>query len=136
MQGKMADMYTRLMACRQYVYNVARACDQGHFNAKVSSTPTWAECPGAIPPVPEPQLGGSLCTTSPHSPKGLFSPPKIPFSTYKLKANLLLQGKRFSSINRCLLEAQTDVLVVVRAVGIVRGVVTSTCHHASVGGGC
>lgn len=37
MQGKMADMYTRLMACRQYVYNVAKACDQGHFNAKVSS---------------------------------------------------------------------------------------------------
>lgn len=39
MQGKMADMYTRLMACRQYVYNVAKACDQGHFNAKVSSRP-------------------------------------------------------------------------------------------------
>ena len=39
MQGKMADMYTRLMACRQYVYNVAKACDQGHFNAKVSSLP-------------------------------------------------------------------------------------------------
>ncbi|XP_058018087.1 isovaleryl-CoA dehydrogenase, mitochondrial isoform X3 [Ahaetulla prasina] len=34
MQGKMADMYTRLMACRQYVYNVAKACDQGHINAK------------------------------------------------------------------------------------------------------
>lgn len=39
MQGKMADMYTRLMACRQYVYNVAKACDRGHFNAKVSSLP-------------------------------------------------------------------------------------------------
>nr|XP_056707206.1 isovaleryl-CoA dehydrogenase, mitochondrial isoform X1 [Euleptes europaea] len=35
MQGKMADMYTRLMACRQYTYNVAKACDQGHLNAKV-----------------------------------------------------------------------------------------------------
>ncbi|KAK7904351.1 hypothetical protein WMY93_016958 [Mugilogobius chulae] len=33
MQGKMADMYTRLSSCRQYVYNVARACDKGHFNA-------------------------------------------------------------------------------------------------------
>lgn len=33
MQGKMADMYTRLSACRQYVYNVARACDRGHFSA-------------------------------------------------------------------------------------------------------
>lgn len=42
MQGKMADMYTRLMACRQYVYNVAKACDQGHFNAKVSLLlPGW-----------------------------------------------------------------------------------------------
>lgn len=35
MQGKMADMYTRLMACRQYVYNVAKACDEGHCTAKV-----------------------------------------------------------------------------------------------------
>lgn len=35
MQGKMADMYTRLMACRQYVYNVAKACDQGHCTPKV-----------------------------------------------------------------------------------------------------
>ncbi|XP_067099595.1 isovaleryl-CoA dehydrogenase, mitochondrial [Osmerus mordax] len=33
MQGKMADMYTRLSACRQYVYNVARACDKGHASA-------------------------------------------------------------------------------------------------------
>lgn len=40
MQGKMADMYTRLMACRQYVYNVAKACDEGHCTAKVG----WA-CP-------------------------------------------------------------------------------------------
>ncbi|KAM9354128.1 isovaleryl-CoA dehydrogenase, mitochondrial [Pholidichthys leucotaenia] len=33
MQGKMADMYTRLASCRQYLYNVARACDKGHFSA-------------------------------------------------------------------------------------------------------
>ncbi|KAM9777741.1 isovaleryl-CoA dehydrogenase, mitochondrial [Neosynchiropus ocellatus] len=33
MQGKMADMYTRLSACRQYIYNVARACDKGHASA-------------------------------------------------------------------------------------------------------
>ncbi|KAJ8291129.1 hypothetical protein GJAV_G00021710 [Gymnothorax javanicus] len=33
LQGKMADMYTRLNSCRQYVYNVARACDKGHFSA-------------------------------------------------------------------------------------------------------
>ncbi|KAK3537598.1 hypothetical protein QTP70_016998 [Hemibagrus guttatus] len=33
MQGKMADMYTRLSSCRQYTYNVARACDKGHFSA-------------------------------------------------------------------------------------------------------
>ncbi|KAM9466903.1 isovaleryl-CoA dehydrogenase, mitochondrial [Clarias gariepinus] len=32
MQGKMADMYTRLSSCRQYVYNVARACDKGHYS--------------------------------------------------------------------------------------------------------
>ena len=35
MQAKMADMYTRLMACRSYLYTVARACDKGHFNNKV-----------------------------------------------------------------------------------------------------
>lgn len=35
MQGKMADMYTRLMASRQYVYNVAKACDEGHITPKV-----------------------------------------------------------------------------------------------------
>lgn len=35
MQGKMADMYTRLSSCRQYVYNVARACDKGHVSTKV-----------------------------------------------------------------------------------------------------
>ena len=39
MQGKMADMYTRLSACRQYVYNVARACDKGHGSAMVSLLP-------------------------------------------------------------------------------------------------
>uniref|UniRef100_A0A4W3JUU5 Isovaleryl-CoA dehydrogenase, mitochondrial n=1 Tax=Callorhinchus milii TaxID=7868 RepID=A0A4W3JUU5_CALMI len=33
LQGKMADMFTRLSACRQYVYNVARACDQGHLSS-------------------------------------------------------------------------------------------------------
>ena len=39
MQGKMADMYTRLMACRQYVYNVAKACDEGHCPPKVRTGP-------------------------------------------------------------------------------------------------
>ena len=34
-QAKMADMYTRLSACRSYVYSVARACDAGHVNTKV-----------------------------------------------------------------------------------------------------
>jgi isovaleryl-CoA dehydrogenase len=29
MQGKLADMYTTLSACRAYVYAVARACDRG-----------------------------------------------------------------------------------------------------------
>ena len=33
----MADMYTRLSACRSYVYSVARACDVGHVNTKVRS---------------------------------------------------------------------------------------------------
>ncbi|XP_038639823.1 isovaleryl-CoA dehydrogenase, mitochondrial isoform X2 [Scyliorhinus canicula] len=40
LQGKMADMYTRLSACRQYVYNVARACDEGHMSSK--------DCAGVI----------------------------------------------------------------------------------------
>lgn len=34
----MADMYTRLMASRQYVYNVAKACDEGHCITKVRAS--------------------------------------------------------------------------------------------------
>jgi isovaleryl-CoA dehydrogenase len=34
MQGKLADMYTTLSACRAYVYAVARACDAGHVTRK------------------------------------------------------------------------------------------------------
>ena len=30
MQGKVADMYTTMNACRSYVYSVAAACDRGH----------------------------------------------------------------------------------------------------------
>ena len=33
-------MYTRLNACRSYMYSVARACDKGHFNNR--------ECAGVI----------------------------------------------------------------------------------------
>ncbi|XP_001381068.2 isovaleryl-CoA dehydrogenase, mitochondrial [Monodelphis domestica] len=40
MQGKMADMYTRLTTSRQYVYNVAKACDEGHHSPK--------DCAGVI----------------------------------------------------------------------------------------
>lgn len=39
-QGKMADMYTRLSASRAYLYNCARAADEGHFNN--------ADCAGVI----------------------------------------------------------------------------------------
>lgn len=38
----MADMYTRLMACRQYVYNVAKAYDEGHCTTKVGASPEEA----------------------------------------------------------------------------------------------
>ncbi len=34
-QGKMADMYTTLNACRSYLYNVAKASDLGHISPKV-----------------------------------------------------------------------------------------------------
>ncbi|CAB3243080.1 unnamed protein product [Arctia plantaginis] len=40
LQGKMADMYTTLSACRSYLYNVAKACDGGHVNSK--------DCAGVI----------------------------------------------------------------------------------------
>lgn len=36
----MADMYTTLSACRSYLYNVAKACDQGYVNSK--------DCAGVI----------------------------------------------------------------------------------------
>ncbi len=34
MQGKLADMYTTMNACRAYVYSVARACDRGQTSRK------------------------------------------------------------------------------------------------------
>jgi isovaleryl-CoA dehydrogenase len=34
MQGKLADMYVTLNACRAYVYSVARACDRGEVTRK------------------------------------------------------------------------------------------------------
>ncbi len=34
MQGKLADMYTTMNACRAYVYAVARACDRGRTTRK------------------------------------------------------------------------------------------------------
>lgn len=40
LQGKMADMYTTLNACRSYLYNVAKACDLGKANSK--------DCAGVI----------------------------------------------------------------------------------------
>ncbi|GBP75914.1 Isovaleryl-CoA dehydrogenase, mitochondrial [Eumeta japonica] len=39
-QGKMADMYTTLSACRSYLYSVARGCDHGRANSK--------DCAGVI----------------------------------------------------------------------------------------
>ena len=34
MQGKLADMYTTMNACRAYVYAVAQACDRGEHDAQ------------------------------------------------------------------------------------------------------
>uniref|UniRef100_A0A1W7RAA9 Isovaleryl-CoA dehydrogenase, mitochondrial n=1 Tax=Hadrurus spadix TaxID=141984 RepID=A0A1W7RAA9_9SCOR len=39
-QGKLADMYTTLNACRSYLYNTARAADKGHVSSK--------DCAGVI----------------------------------------------------------------------------------------
>ncbi|MBP6010655.1 MAG: isovaleryl-CoA dehydrogenase [Alphaproteobacteria bacterium] len=49
MQGKLADMYTRMNAARAYVYTVAKACDRGQTTRKdaaaailfASETATW-----------------------------------------------------------------------------------------------
>merc|ERR1711988_386011 len=40
MQGKMADMYCTLAACRSWVYQVARDCDEGRVSPK--------DCAGVI----------------------------------------------------------------------------------------
>ena len=61
MQGKLADMYTTLGACRAYVYAVARACDRGRTSRKdaagailyASERATWMaleaiQCLGAM----------------------------------------------------------------------------------------
>jgi isovaleryl-CoA dehydrogenase len=33
-QGKMADMYVRMNACKAYIYSVAKACDRGQTTRK------------------------------------------------------------------------------------------------------
>ncbi|KAL9643449.1 hypothetical protein ABK040_010064 [Willaertia magna] len=43
MQGKLADMYTTLNACRAYVYTVAKACD-----SEPESRPLRKDCAGVI----------------------------------------------------------------------------------------
>lgn len=35
MQGKLAEMYTKLNVSRSFVYSVAKACDLGHVSSKV-----------------------------------------------------------------------------------------------------
>ncbi|XP_050497184.1 isovaleryl-CoA dehydrogenase, mitochondrial [Diabrotica virgifera virgifera] len=40
LQGKLADMYTTLSACRSYLYNVAKSCDKKKVNSK--------DCAGVI----------------------------------------------------------------------------------------
>jgi isovaleryl-CoA dehydrogenase len=42
LQGKIADMYTRLSANRAYVYSVAKKCDAGHVDPKVGGLPRCA----------------------------------------------------------------------------------------------
>ena len=37
MQGKMADMYVKLNASRNYLYNVCKAADMGHVTNKDSA---------------------------------------------------------------------------------------------------
>ena len=44
LQGKMADMYTTLNACRSYLYTVARAVDKNHYDAATRSM----ACAGVI----------------------------------------------------------------------------------------
>ena len=68
-QGKMADMYTKLMATRAYVYTVAKACDQGKVSSKVSSG-IQTISPPPPPPFPSlfpsnPLLNTTLCRTVP-----------------------------------------------------------------------
>ena len=36
MQGKLADMYTTMNACKSYVYMVAKACDRGDDESHAS----------------------------------------------------------------------------------------------------
>lgn len=52
MQGKLADMYTALMASRSYLYTIASACDRGHATRKDAASvilftaekATWMAC--------------------------------------------------------------------------------------------
>jgi isovaleryl-CoA dehydrogenase len=49
LQGKMADMYATLNACRSYLYTVARACDNGFVSGKVSPSIRHGDSHGLMP---------------------------------------------------------------------------------------
>ncbi|RWS29828.1 isovaleryl-CoA dehydrogenase-like protein [Leptotrombidium deliense] len=50
LQGKMADMHTRLQACRAYLYNIARAIDASgrQKSSRDGTSPFTKECAGTI----------------------------------------------------------------------------------------
>ena len=47
MQGKLADMYTTMMACRAYVYEIGRQCDRSHAG-RVDARSLRKDAAGAI----------------------------------------------------------------------------------------
>src|SRR5260370_18178580 len=71
-QGKLADMYTTMNACKAYVYSVAKACDRGQTTRKDSA--------GAILYAPEKATLGALDPIQPPGRNGYThaSPPRPP----------------------------------------------------------
>lgn len=93
MQGKMADMYTTMSACRSYVYNVARAADAGHLNSK--------DCAGVVLYVAEAATQVALQSIQALGGNGYIN--DYPTGRYLRDAKLYEIGAGTSEIRRTLI---------------------------------
>ena len=94
-QGKLADMYTRLSASRAYVYAVNQACDRGETTRKDAAAATAAAAPVEAERRPgalvEDDMDASFAANASCSPS---ADAEVSFSTTLLRRHLSSRSKR------------------------------------------